>query len=269
MERTLIKKYVPYLKIAYTQLDSLYADTTKPFEKITDELYIKTFYDYDRQAFMIIFRNIEDERVDINLKMPIGNLVNFFQKPDRRLFNYKNIEKTKDPTIHHKVSEEATDYFLVIMEKLKNDIQKVFENKNIIQRFEVYGHSRAGVLAFITHGWLKQNYGIHTKYFDQPRVTTITTGCPRVIFEIPFNPFQFFNYFRLKLVYKGFYRFVNVNDVVTRLPFKWLFYNHVNKDIKLEKPFSFRKLFKPAVYHDRERYNKLIIEYLENLALNS
>src|SRR5574344_390443 len=246
------------IKEKYIRLSKFYDDENVPFENcgITKEIQMKSKYVPETQTMMFAWECSRPNRVNKKLPIAIDWVVNLMAWPCLLFSKLENIDKTKNFMNGFQTHTGFSIAFLDVIDDIKSDIEKVTKENKEIKNFEIYGWSYGGAMAMFTHGYLKTLY-------PNANIYTFTIGGPRVVVKLISNVVTLNRWLSLKSKYQNLFMFQNANDIVSKAPFKFMCYRHIQPGIKLEKPFNIIKVFQPQVYHLKTRYDDLIVKYLD------
>lgn len=260
-----LNTYSPiYLLELYKRLSAFYDNPEIPFENVglLDETQVKTHYNPETKTFSLAFESSRSNRVQKKLPLAIDWIINFIALPTGLLYRKINQPKTHNFTKNHRTHAGFSIAFLKIIDHIDGKIKEVINNHQQIDNFEIYGWSYGGAMATMCHGWIYSKFCALQGLKKIPTLTTITIGAPRTYFKIFFNIFKAKHWSDIKRQYQNIYLFSNANDIVTHVPFTLMSSTHVMPRIILEKPFNIIKIFKPTIYHQKTRYDELIINKL-------
>ena len=223
------------------------------------EIQVKTYYDKPSKTLLIAWESSRPNRTHKSLKLRIDWIINLIAFPSKLIET-----ETKDNPIVSNFMEGFKTHsgfsvaFISTINDFNNIIKKHLE-EGPIEHILTYGWSQGGVLSLMTHLWLKTIFE-NTKY-ENVDMQTFTIGTPRFIHRgIFYNKKKW-----KKLIEKfdGVHMFANKNDLITKVPFKWMGYVHPIELVKLEGPFNFFKVIRPWVFHIKERYDPLVEAWFE------
>lgn len=260
-----LNNYDPeYLLEVYKRLSTFYDCKECPFEDVglLNETQVKTYYNHETKIFSIAFECSRSNRVKTKFPIAIDWIINFIALPSDILHEPCNQGKTGNFTKDHKTHAGFALAFYKIIDYIEGKIQEVLNNDKEINGFEIYGWSYGGAMATLCHGWIANKYCLKIGLKKIPSLITMTIGAPRVFCKLIFNIAKSKKWINLKNQYQHLYLFSNINDLVTMMPPKILTFTHIMPKIKLEGKFNIKKIFQPNIYHQKSRYDELIINKL-------
>ena len=249
------------LREKYESLSQFYDDKAYPFKNFgkLGEAQVKLRYVSERKAIQIAWECSRSNRTQKKFPIAIDWIVNLFYIPVKYGFSSKHTRSYSDSAYRFYSHAGFTIMWRNTFESLKEEFDKLFK-ENEVKHIEIFGWSLGGAMAQFTHEWLRYRYG------DDIEITSITIGAPKVFYHNWFNPYFWFtakSWFVIKERFQGLYMFQNINDIVPKVPFKFLGFSHIMPGIKPEgKITNIFKLFNPQKYHHKEHYDPLVLEYL-------
>lgn len=250
-----------WLKEKYESLSKFYDDESIPFKNFgkLGEAQVKLRYVPERKAIQIAWECSRPNRTQKKFPFAIDWIANFFYIPMNYAFSNKHTRTYTDSSCRFYTQAGFTIMWRNAFDSLKSEFDKLF-NENEVKCVEIFGWSLGGAMTQFTHEWLRYRYG------DDIEITSITIGSPMVFYHNWLKPYSWFtakDWCVIKERFQGLYMFQNTNDIVPRVPFKFLGFSHVMPGIRLEgKIMNIIKIFNPWKYHQKYHYDPLILDYL-------